>query len=208
MRKEAFGLEPETMYALVKERADKGLTLKKVPVPEAGPGDVKIKIHYTSICGTDLHIYNWDKWSQETIRPGTVIGHEFVGRSCGAGQRCLRLFGGRHRLRRGAYRVRPLPQLQGRQTPSVQTDKGRGRQPRRRVRGISRHPPDQRHSVRAGHSGGAVLLIRSAGKRRAHSAHVRPCWRGRAHHRGRAHRHHGRGHLPSCGRKACRYYGT
>ena len=45
MRKEAFGLEPETMYALVKERADKGLTLKKVPVPEAGPGDVKIKIH-------------------------------------------------------------------------------------------------------------------------------------------------------------------
>ena len=43
MRKEAFGLEPETMYALVKERADKGLTLKKVPVPEAGPGDVKIK---------------------------------------------------------------------------------------------------------------------------------------------------------------------
>ena len=79
MRKEAFGLEPETMYALVKERADKGLTLKKVPVPEAGPGDVKIKIHYTSICGTDLHIYNWDKWSQETIRPGTVIGHEFVG---------------------------------------------------------------------------------------------------------------------------------
>ncbi|MFQ9992241.1 alcohol dehydrogenase catalytic domain-containing protein [Ruthenibacterium lactatiformans] len=72
-------MEPETMYALVKERADKGLTLKKVPVPEAGPGDVKIKIHYTSICGTDLHIYNWDKWSQETIRPGTVIGHEFVG---------------------------------------------------------------------------------------------------------------------------------
>lgn len=67
------------MYALVKEQAGPGLVLKKVEIPQTGSNDVKIKIHYTSICGTDLHIYNWDKWSQETIKPPISIGHEFVG---------------------------------------------------------------------------------------------------------------------------------
>ncbi|MCF0134799.1 MAG: L-threonine 3-dehydrogenase [Lachnospiraceae bacterium] len=69
----------DTMYALVKTEAAKGLTLMKVPVPQVGPNDVKIKIHKTSICGTDLHIYNWDEWSQRTIKTGTTIGHEYVG---------------------------------------------------------------------------------------------------------------------------------
>ena len=69
----------EMMQALVKETAGPGLVLKQVPVPPVGPNDVKIKIHYTSICGTDLHIYNWDKWSQETLKPPLTIGHEFVG---------------------------------------------------------------------------------------------------------------------------------
>ena len=69
----------ETMYALVKEERGPGLALKRVPIPETGVDDVKIKIHYTSICGTDLHIYNWDPWSQATIKPPITIGHEFVG---------------------------------------------------------------------------------------------------------------------------------
>ncbi len=69
----------EMMYALVKETAAPGLTLKKVPVPQVGPNDVKVKIHKTSICGTDLHIYNWDTWSQSHIKPALTIGHEFVG---------------------------------------------------------------------------------------------------------------------------------
>ncbi len=68
-----------TMYALVKETAAKGLTLKRVAIPTVGVGEVKIKIHYTSICGTDLHIYNWDAWSAATIQTPMVIGHEFVG---------------------------------------------------------------------------------------------------------------------------------
>jgi len=67
------------MYALVKTAPEKGLTLTRVPVPETGTNDVKIKIHKTSICGTDLHIYNWDAWSQKTIHPPMTIGHEFVG---------------------------------------------------------------------------------------------------------------------------------
>ena len=69
----------EMMHALVKESAERGITLKKIPVPSIGSDDVKIKIHYTSICGTDLHIYNWNAWAQQTIVPPMTIGHEFVG---------------------------------------------------------------------------------------------------------------------------------
>ncbi len=72
-------MEANKMYALVKETEGKGLGLKKVEIPETGSDEVKIKIHYTSICGTDLHIYNWDPWSQETIRTPMIIGHEYVG---------------------------------------------------------------------------------------------------------------------------------
>ena len=69
----------ETMLALVKDSPGPGLVMKAVPVPSAGPGQVKIRILKTAICGTDLHIYNWDAWSQRTIRTPQIIGHEFVG---------------------------------------------------------------------------------------------------------------------------------
>lgn len=67
------------MKALVKKFATKGLWLEEVPEPICGKNDVKIKIHKTAICGTDLHIYNWDQWSQETIKTPMTIGHEYVG---------------------------------------------------------------------------------------------------------------------------------
>jgi threonine 3-dehydrogenase len=67
------------MDALVKIQADKGLELRQVPKPKVGIDDVLIKIHKTAICGTDLHIYNWDAWSQKHIEPPRVIGHEYVG---------------------------------------------------------------------------------------------------------------------------------
>ena len=67
------------MDALVKEAPGKGLTLKRVPVQQPCIGEVQIKIHKTAICGTDVHIYNWDPWSQQHIRPPMVIGHEYVG---------------------------------------------------------------------------------------------------------------------------------
>ncbi len=72
-------MEANKMYALVKEKPEVGLALRVVDIPSVGADDVKIKIHYTSICGTDLHIYNWDKWSQETIKTPMTIGHEYVG---------------------------------------------------------------------------------------------------------------------------------
>lgn len=70
----------KTMKALVKSKPEEGLWLEDVPVPEIGVNEVLIKIIKTAICGTDVHIYNWDKWSQETIPVPMHIGHEFVGR--------------------------------------------------------------------------------------------------------------------------------
>lgn len=67
------------MKALVKEKADVGLWLKDVPEPELGISDVLIKVKRTAICGTDMHIYNWDDWAQNTIPVPMVVGHEFVG---------------------------------------------------------------------------------------------------------------------------------
>ncbi len=67
------------MNALVKKHSKPGLWLEEVEVPTPGPNDVLIKIKRTAICGTDLHIYNWDEWSQATIPVPMVVGHEFVG---------------------------------------------------------------------------------------------------------------------------------
>lgn len=69
----------ETMKALIKTKPEKGIWMAEVPIPQIGPNDVLIKIKKTAICGTDLHIYKWDDWAQKTIKPGTIIGHEYVG---------------------------------------------------------------------------------------------------------------------------------
>jgi threonine 3-dehydrogenase len=68
------------MDALVKSKSEPGLWLEKVPVPEIGINDVLVKIHKTAICGTDVHIYNWNEWAQKTIPVPMPVGHEFVGR--------------------------------------------------------------------------------------------------------------------------------
>ena len=67
------------MKALVKSRPERGLWLEEVPEPEIGINDVKIRVLLTGICGTDLHIYEWDDWAKSTIPVPLVIGHEFVG---------------------------------------------------------------------------------------------------------------------------------
>ena len=69
-----------TMKALVKSRPEPGLWMEDVPVPEPGINDVLIRILKTGICGTDVHIYNWNAWAEKTIPMGLVVGHEFVGR--------------------------------------------------------------------------------------------------------------------------------
>lgn len=67
------------MKALVKSRAEPGLWLEEVPQPRPGANEVLIRVRKTGICGTDLHIYNWDAWAQRNIPTPRIIGHEFVG---------------------------------------------------------------------------------------------------------------------------------
>ncbi len=68
-----------TMKALRKTNAAKGLEIQEVPVPSMGALDVLVRVSATSICGTDLHIYGWDRWSQGRIKPPVTLGHEFCG---------------------------------------------------------------------------------------------------------------------------------
>src|SRR5438552_4458017 len=72
-------LKAGAMKALVKSRNEPGLWLENVPEPQPGINDVKVRVLLTGICGTDLHIYDWDDWARSTIPVPLVIGHEFVG---------------------------------------------------------------------------------------------------------------------------------
>jgi threonine 3-dehydrogenase len=78
-------LEVDKMKALVKSRAEQGLWLEDVPEPAIGINDVLVRVRYTGICGTDVHIFQWDEWAQKTIRVPMVIGHEFVGEIAAVG---------------------------------------------------------------------------------------------------------------------------
>ena len=69
----------QTMKAVVKTAAAPGAEIRDVPVPVAGPGEVLLRVLRAGVCGTDLHICNWDRWSQERIKPPVTLGHEFVG---------------------------------------------------------------------------------------------------------------------------------
>ncbi|HEX4277790.1 MAG TPA: alcohol dehydrogenase catalytic domain-containing protein, partial [Bryobacteraceae bacterium] len=72
-------LMANTMKALRKVQAARGLSLEKTVVPAIGPTDVLVRVRTASICGTDLHIYGWDRWSQGRIKPPVTLGHEFCG---------------------------------------------------------------------------------------------------------------------------------
>ncbi|MDA0942399.1 MAG: L-threonine 3-dehydrogenase [Proteobacteria bacterium] len=74
------------MKALVKTKAEQGIWLQDMPEPECGNNDVIVKIHKTAICGTDIHIYNWDEWAQKTIPVPMITGHEYAGEIVEVGQ--------------------------------------------------------------------------------------------------------------------------
>ena len=67
------------MRALVKARPEPGLWMEEVPVPEPGPDEVLVRVHKAAICGTDVHIWNWDDWAARTVPVPLVTGHEFMG---------------------------------------------------------------------------------------------------------------------------------
>jgi threonine 3-dehydrogenase len=73
------------MQAVVKAKAAPGIELQEVPIPSPGPGQVLVKVQAASVCGTDLHIFNWDPWAQGRIHPPLIPGHEFAGVVAGRG---------------------------------------------------------------------------------------------------------------------------
>jgi threonine 3-dehydrogenase len=67
------------MRALVKESAGPGIVLREVPIPACGPSEALIKVHHAGVCGTDLHIWEWDSWARSRLKPPVIVGHEFAG---------------------------------------------------------------------------------------------------------------------------------
>src|SRR5439155_8565035 len=76
-----------TMRAIFKTQAGKGLEMRETAIPTIGAEDVLIKVKAVSICGTDLHIYNWDPWAAERIKPPLIVGHELCGEVVECGER-------------------------------------------------------------------------------------------------------------------------
>ena len=131
------------MKALVKSKREPGLWLEDVEKPKVGINDVLIRVHRTGICGTDLHIYQWDDWAQKTIPVPMVIGHEFVGEIAEVGSNVGGFLSRRHRERGRPRHLRPLPQLPGGPPSPLRPHPGRGSQSARRVRRIHRAAHDQ-----------------------------------------------------------------
>ena len=84
MKAETF--EAKKMKALSKLHAEKGIWMTEAEVPQPGHNDILIKVRKTAICGTDMHIYHWDEWSQNTIPVPMIVGHEYVGEVVGYGE--------------------------------------------------------------------------------------------------------------------------
>ena len=77
---------PKTMRALCKTAPGPGFEACEVPIPTVGPADVLIRVEKAGVCGSDLHIYSWDKWAQSRIKPPLVVGHEFMGHVAAVGE--------------------------------------------------------------------------------------------------------------------------
>ncbi|MGZ8474685.1 MAG: L-threonine 3-dehydrogenase [Candidatus Limnocylindria bacterium] len=85
------GAPPRTMRALAKMRPEPGAELIERPVPTPGDGEVLLKIEAASICGTDYHLFSWDHWAQDVMRPPTILGHELAGTVVGSGRGVTRV---------------------------------------------------------------------------------------------------------------------
>ena len=101
------------MKALRKTQAGRGLVLEMVPVPQVGPTDVLVRVKAASICGTDLHVYGWDAWSERRVKPPVTLRHEFCGTVEHVGEEVTE-FGRGERQRGDAPRLRALPPVPAR----------------------------------------------------------------------------------------------
>jgi threonine 3-dehydrogenase len=82
---------PRTMRALAKERPGPGVELVQRPVPQPGPGEVLLQMEAASICGTDIHLFHWDPWAAEILKPPIILGHELAGRVAAMGEGVTRV---------------------------------------------------------------------------------------------------------------------
>ncbi len=128
------------MKALSKLKAEEGIWMTDVPEPEVGHNDLLIKIRKTAICGTDVHIYNWDQWSQKTIPVPMVVGHEYVGEVVGIGSEVKGFNIGDRVSGEGHITCWSLPQLSRWAYPPVPQHRRRGREPSGLLRGIPGDP--------------------------------------------------------------------
>ena len=92
----------KTMKALVKAKPEPGLWMEQVPVPETGPNDVLVRIKKTAICGTDIHIWNWDEFTSKIVPVPMVVGHEVFGEIVEAGSAA-------HTVPPAPNKTKPLP---------------------------------------------------------------------------------------------------
>jgi hypothetical protein len=99
------------MKAIRKLHPQKGIWMEDIPVPVPGVNEVLIKISKSAICGTDLHIYEWNGWAQKTIKTPMTIGHEYVGKVVEIGNEVTKIKMGGPRYRGRAYCLRILPKL-------------------------------------------------------------------------------------------------
>ncbi len=97
------------MKALVKSKREPGLWLEEISKPSIGINDVLIRVRRAGICGTDLHIYNWDEWAQRTIPVPMAIGHEFAGEIVEVGSNVTDFHEGDLVSRRRTRGLRTLP---------------------------------------------------------------------------------------------------
>lgn len=82
------------MKAIVKSKPERGIWMEEVPMPAVGPNNVLLKVKKAAICGTDLHIYKWDEWAQQTIKTPLIIGHEYMGKVVEVGSEVTRVMVG------------------------------------------------------------------------------------------------------------------
>ena len=163
------------MLAVVKPEAAPGADVRQVKIPAFGRTDVLVKVKVASICGTDLHIYEWDRWAQGRIHPPLVPGPRILRRGCGLWRRSDQREGRRLRFRRNARGLRQVPAVPHGRSAHLPEREDHRRRRRRRLRRIRGDPRVKYLEARSRHSAGVRVHPRSAWA----TPYTR-CWRGRS----------------------------
>ncbi len=181
------------MKALVKRRSEVGLWLEDVPEPEVGLNDVLIRVDRTGICGTDLHIYKWDKWAQKNHSRADGGRARVRRRSCRSGRERGGFSSGGNRQRRRPRGLRALPKLPRGTPASLQGYPRRGGESPRCVCGVSFAADDQRLASSRHRGPRCGVDFRSLRQCRSYRTFVSRVGRGCADYGSGADRHYGGG---------------